>query len=43
MVEITKSIPKKMMYEGCCKSEVQVGAAFRNERQVELLHHKLVR
>jgi hypothetical protein len=43
VVEITKSIPQKIMYEGCCKNEAQVGAAFRNERQVELLHHKLVR
>jgi len=30
------------MYEGCSKSEVQVGAAFRNESQVELLHQKVV-
>jgi hypothetical protein len=31
------------MYEGCSKSEVQVGAALTNERQVELLLHKAVR
>jgi hypothetical protein len=31
------------MYEGCLKSKVQVGAVFRNERQVELPHHKMVR
>ena len=31
------------MNEGSSKSEVQVGAAFRKERQVELLHHKVVR
>jgi hypothetical protein len=34
---------QKIMYEGCSISEVQVGAAFRNERQLELLHHKVVR